>query len=128
MNRTTPRKQALVAAGNKAAAELSRFVGSCEWCGRDRTFGGIVQHEILGGSIRTKARLEPSCVLVLCGECHVQIHRLPMPERVLIGLAILYHARTSDYSLSKFIEIACPTAPRRYTQYEVDIWILRIAQ
>jgi hypothetical protein len=45
-----------------------------------------------------------------------------------VGLAILYHARGSDYSLARFTAIECPTAPNRYTQRDVDHWIDRLTR
>jgi hypothetical protein len=125
MRQTMPRKRALVAAGNQAAKNLMQLLDyRCEWCRRN--YPGVEVHEIDNGSHRLKCRTEPYATLCLCQECHVQLHRFAMPERVLAALAILYHSRSSDYSLSKYIALACPQAPSRYTQHDVDIWILRL--
>jgi hydrogenase maturation factor len=126
MRRVAPHKRALVKAGNEAARKLVKLVGRCEWC--DRNYVGFGQHEIANGSYRLKARLEPFAVLVLCGECHVQIHRMPKPEQQHICLAILYHARTADYDLQAFNMLVNPRAPNRITQYEVDLWIARLTR
>jgi hypothetical protein len=125
MRQTAPNKQALVDAANEAAAALKFAVGHCEWC--KRTYGGLVQHEIANGNAcRLKARLAPFAALILCKLCHGELHQTRKPAQVLMGLAILYHSRGSDYDLKKFIEIERPTAPQRYTQHEVDYWIDRL--
>lgn len=125
MRRIALRKRPLVRAANEAADKLVALVGCCEWC--KRTYGNLCQHEIARGSQRLAARLDPACSIVLCAECHSEIHDLPKRVQVLIGLAILYHSRTSDYNLRRFIEVECPTAPNRYTQREVDRWIERLS-
>jgi hypothetical protein len=127
MNRTAPSKRALVKAGNEAADRLIALVGACEFC--KRTYGRLTQHEISRGSAcRLKARLDQACCLVVCDECHRELHDLPKRTQVLVGLAILYHARGSDYSLARFTAIECPTAPNRYTQRDVDHWIDRLTR
>lgn len=125
MNRITPSKRQLVEAGNAAADRLVALVGACEWC--SCTYGGLAQHEIANAALRRKARLEPWASIVVCNECHITIHRMPMPERTLIALAILYHSRSADYDLRKFVALVSPHAPQRFTQREVDLWIRRLA-
>ena len=124
MNRTMPRKRALVAAGNQAADELIARVGRCEFC---RNNYGQTQHEISRGSQRLTARLEPSCSVVVCQECHATLHELPKRIQVLIGLAILRRSRPEDYDLRRFIEIECPHAPNRYQQRDIDLWTERLS-
>jgi hypothetical protein len=126
VRRTAKRKQKRTDAANEAADALVALVGHCEWC--LRTYGKRCQHEIARGSQRLTARLDPACSIVLCAECHTEIHDLPKRQQVLVGLAILYHSRTSDYSLPRFIEVECPTAPNRYTQREVDHWVDRLTR
>ena len=124
MRHTAPNKLSKKQAADEAADALVRLVGHCEWC--KRTYGKLSQHEISRGSQRLTARLEPSCSLVLCQECHTEIHELPKRIQVLVGLAILWHARGADYNLRRFIEVECPHAPNRYTQREVDLWTRRL--
>jgi hypothetical protein len=125
MRRVSLKHKPLVDAGNANAAQLIAECNGCEWC--SRPYGGLECHEIVGGNaLRRKARVTRFAVLCLCRECHAQIGRMPMPERVLIGLAILWHSRPQDYSLPSFIELVCPHAPRRYLPYEVELWTRRL--
>lgn len=124
MRKTIPRKRSLVRAGNEAADRLVALVGYCEFCGRDNV--PLCQHEIAGGALRLKARLEPWACLCLCSECHTQLHRMPKPEQTLLGLAILYHSRTSDLDLKAFNNLYSPTAPNRFTWYDVNLWVARL--
>jgi hypothetical protein len=124
VRRTALRKREKADAGNAAADRLVALVGACEWCGRSNV--PLCQHEISRGPNRLTARLEPCCSLVLCSECHTEIHDLPKRQQVLIGLAILWHSRGQDYNLGRFIEVECPSAPNRYTPREVELWTRRL--
>jgi hypothetical protein len=124
---STLKKQPLVDAGNEAAASLIARVGGCEWC--RRTYGKFCQHEIANGNAcRLKARLSPFASIVLCQECHTELHQTRKPAQVLMGLAILWHSRPDDYDLKAFIALACPNAPQRYTEYEVELWTIRLTR
>lgn len=99
-----------------------RKIGRCEWCGQE--CGPLCVHEIARGTSRHLALCEPSCVLVLGKSCHDDLHKLQPFERH-IGLAILWHCRPGDYSLSRFWKI---TDRRWPYQEEVAVWIKRMKQ
>jgi hypothetical protein len=126
MRRVSLKHQPLVDAGNANAAQLIADVGKCEFCLRD--FVPITQHEILQGALRRKTRVDRSCVLVICPECHGVLHSMGKPNSILCALALLQRSRLDDYDLPKVNYIAKPEAPNRYSVYEVDLWSSRLGE
>ncbi len=105
--------------------QLRAEATACEWCGRANC-GRLDIHEIIRGSLRPQALDQRCCLLVLGRTCHDVIHRMGASDGRLCGLAILYHVRSSDYDLRRFVALLSPFAPERITQREVDVWISRL--
>lgn len=73
---------------------------------------------------RTNARI---CLCYDYGDgCHELIERMNAKDGILCGLAIIKVMRHEDYNLRAFTALACPQAPQRYTDEEVERWITRL--
>jgi hypothetical protein len=106
-------------------ALFERVKYRCEFCGVENY--ELQQHELQRGALRSKQRTCWFSTLALCAACHRVFDVVVGQHAVLLGLAILRRSRPLDYSLSRFIELVCPQAPRRFTELEVSMWCRRIS-
>ncbi len=100
---------------------LLRMRGQCEWCLSDRN--GLQVHEIARGQHRPEALDKPFATILLCAACHRDLHELPAPHAVCIGLALLRYNRPDDYHLEHYYRLT----NRRWPSEElVESWWRRI--
>ncbi len=109
--------------------ELVAWVRHCEVCGHDPTrvqSGGVawslVCHEIARGPTRLSALDQSYAVLVVCFNCHQEIHfgKEPFPEAK--QLACLKLSRPQDYDLQAYNALK-GRGPNRITEEDVEEWL-----
>lgn len=96
-------------------------VAQCEWCSSPNH--GLSVHEIARGCHRQAALDKPFATLVLCDDCHRDLHELPSIHAICIGLALLKSSRPEDFSLEAFYKL---TARRWPAEDLVERWYVRI--
>lgn len=132
MNHLSPKRRQRESEARPVREQLVIDVGGCEWCCRpDRSFYPSITlqvHELANGALRQEALDKPYAILVLCDDCHGTLHRMAKDDAQRAGLAILMRSRHEDYSLSSFLKLLCPNAPKRITDEEVELWSRRIGR
>ena len=117
MRRVSKKRQALMRKVKPMRDALRKEVGHCEICGTTR--GTLDVHEIARGVHRESALDKRFALLVVCRSCHdgklSSAEEYPEARQ----LAILARSRPVDFSLSSYIELTSPKAPRRIEIAEV---------
>lgn len=115
----TPKRQRL---DREAAVEISALMAMtdrCEWCGRRRP---LQPHHVAQG-FRYKAVGDVLLVLLLCDECHDDMHELPGCHARAVGLALLHHAGRGG--VEHFYTV---TGRRWPDEALVETWIHRVVR
>ncbi len=120
MKQVSPKRAALNAAVEPYRQSLRQRVGKCEWC--INTDSGLIVHEIARGQFRADALDKPFATLVLCAACHQDLHELPAPHAVCIGLALLRYSRPEDFNIERFYQL---TARRWPSEELISRWWTR---
>ncbi len=121
MRKVSPKRAALLATVEPIRNALRERVAVCEWC--LNTDSGLCVHEIARGQHRSVALDKPFATLVLCDDCHRDMHDLPAAHAVCIGLALLRYSRPEDWSLERFYQL---TARRWPDELMVDRYWMRL--
>jgi len=105
----------------KPIRDALRALGRCEICGTTR--GQFDVHEICRGVHRAAALGRPFALLLVCRKCHEdklsQASEYPEARQ----LACLAKSRPLDFSLSGYLALTSPNAPRRIEIHEVLKWL-----
>jgi hypothetical protein len=98
MRRVSLRRQKLNREVADFRLKLRQDVGRCEHCLKSKAPEFLDCDEIARGSSRAKALNEPCAIPCVCRPCHAIVQPWSRAKR----LALLYLARSHDYSLSRF--------------------------
>lgn len=109
MRNVSLKRQKLNAAVKPFRDGLLERVAVCEWC--INTDSGLIVHEISRGQYRAMSLDKPFACLVLCGDCHRDMHDLPASHAVCIGLALLRYSRPTDFNLERFYQLTARRWP-----------------
>jgi ribosomal protein S14 len=122
MRQVSKKRQALMRKAKPVRDALRAEVGRCEICGT--TKGRLDIHEICRGVHRQVALDKRFALLVVCRACHEELGSASQwPEAR--QLAVLARSRSLDFSLSDFLDLTNPRAPRRIEMEEVLAWLMR---
>jgi len=117
-----PVREALVAKAGKCY-----ICGAFPGCrnGRMSELNQLAVHEIANGPLRMKAIDKPFATLVVCWHCNGELNDKSVWP-VARQLAVLQAKSPDDYDLVAFNYLANPKALNRWTQEEVDHWLLQL--
>lgn len=117
MRSVSKKRQALMREVKPIRDALRAEVGCCEICGTSR--GTLDVHEIGRGTSREACLGERCAILVVCRSCHSEKLSQPAEWTEARQLALLAKRRPKDFSLTAYLAITSPKAPRRITIEEV---------
>jgi len=100
---------------------LRAEVGCCEICGCSR--GTLDVHEIARGVHRAASLDKPFALLIVCRACHSEKLSQPAEWPEARQLACLAKSRPSQFSLTDYLALTSPNAPRRIEIHEVLKWL-----
>lgn len=114
-------RQALMRNVKPIRDSLRAEVGCCEICGK--TNGTLDIHEIGRGCSRALCLGERCALLLVCRKCHEEklSHASEYPEAR--QLAVLAKSRPNEFSLSDYLTITSPRAPKRIEMHDVLEWL-----
>jgi len=99
---------------------LRNEVGCCEICGCSR--GTLDVHEIARGVHRAAALDKPFALLIVCRSCHDEKLSQPAEWTEARQLAVLAKSRPKQFSLTDYLALTSPRAPRRIEIAEITKW------
>jgi ribosomal protein S14 len=105
----------------KPIRDALRALGRCEICGTTR--GQFDVHEICRGVHRAAALGKPFALLLVCRKCHEEKLSQASEYPEARQLACLAKSRPSQFSLTDYLALTSPNAPRRIEIHEVLKWL-----
>jgi hypothetical protein len=105
----------------KPIRDALRALGRCEICGTTR--GQFDVHEICRGVHRAAALGKPFALLLVCRKCHEEKLSQASEYPEARQLACLAKSRPSQFSLTDYLALTSPNAPRRIEIEEVLEWL-----